>query len=701
MTCKRRRTPIYAAAVAMIAGLVVTTAAAAEPEPKSEPESEAWYEGVYAGLGYWSGSLGLDYSNGLQSNSSPITGTSTSKNSLFNESLRITNSGFYVLNPLLMTGNMTLDLQANQDKSGDSQNSTSEQGKGIGYNVDATFLSEMPLTGTVFANRTQSQTLQSFGLSTVGTIQNSGALIHLRQDSLLKDWGYFWVEANLNLQQEHNQYTTTNFGHSAYSDERNRLLNFNASKGFETADLNFSYLINEHSFETFEQQNFRSNTANITYSLDFGPNLNRRLDATLDMAQYSGVVDSTVINNNERVHIDHYQDLSTDYQYNLNRLTAGGISALGQNGTATVSYQVNQNLSTAAGVTATRATLQNGSITTHGFNLSEGYNHRLPGNGTFTLNWSGSQDVSNTALSTSSIDVVDEAHQAPTPLGAGVGFTLNHRFVVEASIVVFNTKGGGRVLTYPGVDYDVVAQSNQITIVPLAGSLLIAQGDPLLVSYNYQVDANLDWATTSSNWNIGVSYGWITASYAHQETKRKPLSQGTSLFLESSLKSAVLIDLRGSLLGMDANANMDLERNEWIANGAAADNPVAVSTAYDDARVGATLSRDLQSNMRIIFGVGATETRYSLPTQYSNSSRSARGSFSWFTAGGWSNTASLDVSNYEGTKTPPETIVQMLAQSRVTLGKLTLNTNLAYGQWLRNNTRATNRSFNVSILRQF
>jgi len=672
----------------IISIMPIKSTGAQSPSP-SPSWYESWYDGLDARLGYWSGSLGLNYMNGQQSMSSPNTNSSTTTTSAFRETLKIANSGFYILSPRLFTGNLALDLQLNQDKSSSSGHDTAVEGKAIGYAFDATFLAEKPYSASVFANHSQIQVLQPSGGRMVGINENRGAMFSLRQDSILNDWGYPWITANLGIQEGNNQNTTTSFGHSLTTDEQSRTLNFTASKGFETADLGLNYQFNDKRNALFSQGNFQSKAAGLAYSLDFGPTLNRRFDSTLNYMTRNGVAPSTTISNSEHLHIDHYQNLNTDYQYGFNRQTSDSISTTLQNGAFTVSHQLYQNLSTSAGVSASQGTMPNGSTSSYGGQLSQGYSHSLPKKGNFTANWSGSYQLSSNNLSSSSISVIDEAHTAPTPFGAGMGFQLSHDFAVANNIEVTNVRGGGRIPLTAGQDYYVINENNQITIVPLIGSLLISPGDPLTVSYTYQVDANLKLASTSSGFGMGVDYRWISISFRHQQSKQTPLSQSSSLFLQNTRQNSVRIGLQGTLLEMPANASMDWENSE------------STHTAYDQSKLGGSLVWVIQSNMRMIFSLNGRDTKYTLPDQRTNSSRSARSSFNWFTEEGWTNTASLDWSNYKGSTTPSETLVQAIAQSSITRGRLSLHANLALGEWLRNGSRSVNRSFNVSIVRQF
>lgn len=686
MTQKRK--PIFAVTtLAVITAIMPAASSSAWAE--SESQSQSWFDGFDARLGSWSGALGLNYMNGTQSMSSDNASGSKSTNSLMRETLKITNSGFYILSPRLCKGSMELDLELDQEKNGGTGSSTATKDKVIGYAVDAEFLGEKPYTASAFANRNQNQVLQSLGGRMVGTTENRGARFHLRQDSILNDWGYPWVEANLGIQEEHNSNVTTSFGHSLSSDEKSRTLDFNASKGFETADLGFNYQFNDMRNQVFNEGNFQSKAAGLNYSLDFGPTLNRRFDATLNYLTRNGAAGSTTTSNSEHLHIDHYQNLNTDYQYGFNQQTSGGISTTAQNGSFTVSHQLYQNLHTSAGVSGSRATMSNGSTTSYGGQLGQGYHHSLPGKGNFSMNWSASYQETSNALSVSSISVIDEAHNAPNPFGAGVGFLLNHSFAVATSVVVMNVRNGSRIPTTAGVDYAVINENNQITIVPLAGSLLILPGDPLVVSYNYQVDANLKYASKSSGYGMAVDYHWISVAYSHQQSAQTPLSATSSLYLQNTQQNSVQINLQGTVLEMAANAGMDF------------DNFKSTTSAYERSKLTSSLIWEVQSNMRMIFGVNASESQYTVPDQHKNSAYSARSSLNWFTAEGWNNTASIDWSTHKDSGMPAETLVQAIAQSSITLGQLSLTANVALGEWQRSGSRSTNRSFNIGLVRQF
>jgi len=654
-------------------------------EPQFQP---SLFDGIDARLGSWSGALGFNYMDGTQSMSGASSSGAKQTNSLMRETLKIVNSGYYLLNPRLCQGNMELDLAFDQDKSEGSGSSTTTKGTVIGYAIDAEILSEKPYTASLFANRNENRMLQPFGGLMVGVNENRGAIFRLRQDSILTDWGYPWFEASLDLHEDHNSSTTTSFGNSQFNDQTSRTAALSASKGFETADLDFNYQYNDVINPEFKEGNFQSRAAALTYSVDFGPTLNRRFDSMWNYLVRDGTAGTTTMTNSEHLHIDHYENLNTDYQYGYNYLSSGNVIDTVQNAAFSVSHQLYKNLFSSAGVNGSRSTMQDGSTTSEGGHLGESYHHSLPGNGNFSMSWSGSYQLDANNLSSSSVLVIDEAHFAPNPFGAGVGFLLNHNFAVASSVVVTNVRGGGRIPLTVGIDYDVIDENNQVKIVPLAGSLLVLPGDPLVVNYSYMVDGNLKYSSLSTGYGMMLDYHWVSVSFNHLQSTQKPLNGSSSIYLQDTLQNTLQVNLQGTLLDMETNANMGLENFE------------SNTSVYRRSKLSSSLIWGLQSNMRAIFGVNASDSNYTVPTVHTDSTRSARSSLNWFTSDGWNNTASIDWSTYKDNGTPPETLVQAIAQSGITLGLFSLNASIALGEWTRDGNRSTNKSFSINIVRQ-
>ncbi len=643
------------------------------------------------GLGTWSGSLGLHYESTTQTAQLLDGPGSASSSRLLRETFRISNKGFYVVDPRLFTGNLTVELGRAQIRDSGADTSAPANDRLIGYAFDSTFLAEKPYTATLFANRNQSQSLQLFGGRMDGTHENHGAGFHLRQNSVLNDWGFPWFESNLYLRSEHNKSKTSIFGQSLLTDETSKSLQFDASKGFEHADLGLNVQLNKQQNAVFETGNFTSKAAGLTYSLDFGPNLNRRLDARLNYLSRDGSSPATTTSTSERLHVDHDQNLATDYLYSLTAQDVGGRRSTLQNAAFSVAHQFYQNLHTTAGLRADRATLQNGATSSYGGRFNQNYTHSLPGKGNFTANWSAGYQLNSNDLNAARISIVDETHLAPSLFAVERGFLLDHPFAEANNLQVFNARGGGRIPLAAGIDFDVIAEGSQLRIVPRAGTLLIVEGDPLLVSYSYQVDQHLKYSAKSTGFGLGVDYRWIGVSFSHLQSKQTPMSANasTSLFLDSYNQDTLRLSSQGRLLEMTENTSLDFDRYK------------STRTVYDRRRFSSTWQWPVTSRLRMNFGLNASDTQYTLPSRHKNVSRSALGSLDWNTEGGWTNSASLDWSKYSNSGLPSQTLMRADLHSSLAFGQLTLSARLNFSESITNGLRSKNGGFNIDAVRQF
>ena len=652
------------------------------------PAGSAAALGFNVGLGDWSGTLGLSGNAGSQSTTSEGGDASAFSSRLLRESISVANRGFYAVDPLLFTGNMGLQLNFNQDNSRNAESAAANRGRVVGYFFDATFLAEMPYTANLFANRNQNQSVPSFGGRTDGVSEKSGATFSLREYSALIDWGLPWVSANFGLSREHTAETTTSFNRSFRRDETRGSVDFDAHKGFQTADLDFRYRLDDLRNRAFTTGTFRSHSANLNYSLDFGPTGNRRFDSTAYYLRRDGATQFTTFGATERLHIDHYRNLSTDYRYSLNRQDTSGGNTTAQNGSFSVSHDYYQTLATTAQASGSRINLASGSTSTFGGQLTQSYHHSLPGGGNVRTGWSGGYRRTANTLGVSKIDVADEPHNAPTPLGAGAGLVLGHGFVVTTGIVVVDTRGGARLPTTAGVDYAVTIEGNRTRIEPLAGSAVIQPGDPLAVSYTYQVDPSLTYQTKSLGFDAGVDYGWIAIIMRHQQSDNTLLSAGDSRFLVDSRTDNAQLDLRGAFKGVSALANASIENHRTKL------------VAYDRRGLGLQLTWRPWSNLNLTLNLNAIDTQYTLPLRES-SLRSAHAALDWYSAGGWTNTAFADVRGYRESGLPTETVRKGGVRTRINYARLTFSTGAAFSEWVRGGTRSKDKQFDISIVRQF
>jgi len=675
------------------------------------------------GPGRWSGALELGFDQSSQSSQRAGGGGANSSSQRFRETLRVANRGFYLLDRRLVEASLGLQLNLNQASNSGVGAGTSSAGTVIGYDFNANVLQEKPYHATLYANRNQSQSSQSFGGRVEGITENRGITARLEENSVLKDWGMPWFSAELQMRQEHAQDTTTFFDRVTRRDETRSVIDITAHKGFTTADLGLRYEASDQSNGLLAQAGNRSQSAGLNYSLDFGPGLNRHFDSSLSYSTRSGLLPTTTSTADGHVRIDHYRNLSTDYSYSFNRQETEGLNADQHNGSVSLTHELYQNLSTTASVSGSRYIVPGGLVTSYGGQLNQNYRHSLPGSGRLNMYWSGGYRLDTSELNIASIGVNGEKHAAPTAFASGIGFFLDHDFAIVSSIRVVNVRAGASIPTSAGTDYDIVVEGKRIRIEPKFGSAVIAPNDPLEVSYGYQVDPSLQYETRSAGFGAGVDYHWIAASFQHRQSDQKALT-GEGRFLTSTRNDTVRLDLRGSWQDLQTEAGASHSRStstmfldeqrenrtqfdlhgvwhEFDAQGSAVfDQYRATLLAYDRRALMSTLTWRASYDMNLTFGVTANDMNYLTPPRH-DTTRSARGSLNWNESDGWFHTAFAEVRTHNDGLAPTETVMQLGARTRWQIGKLSLSAGLAYDRWVRGGTRSNSQRFDISIVRAF
>lgn len=640
-------------------------------------------------LGTWSGEVELGYETERQQTNSGAGPELDLTHRREREHLGIRNQGFSVLDPRLFTGNLGLTLDLIQDQDRFDGTATSRHGKLTGYSFDSTLLAEKPYNGTIFASRTQNFLTQPFGGRTQIDYENRGASLRLREDSFLRDdWEIPYFSSNLRAYQERIQESTTGLGQTFQRDELRNVLSFDSHKGFETADLDLRYEFNDLNNLASAPGSFQTQAANLAYSADLGPALNRRWDLRLSYFTRTGLSPTTYFNEDAHLRIDHYKHLFTDYRYLLTTIDTQSGTTTTHNGIFQVQHRLYNNLTTTALASALRQELPAGTRSSDAGQLDFNYQRALPNNGHVFANVGGRYQLDENKLQVSQISVVDEAHAAPSPLGGGAGFLLNQPFVIVSTIVVVDTRGGARLPTAPGIDYDIVAEGDLIRIVPLLGSLVIQPGDPLVVSYTYEVDPSLTYTTASEWLNAGVDFRWIALSFGHEQSDQTQRAGRDSRFLEDRRKDTGQLVLRGAWEELQGQASAAFTRYD------------ATRLAYTQRRYSQIVSYRPDSNL--VLGLNAEEsyTNFTLPVRQSDA-YSQRLTLDWFAPGGWLTTALVGRRVYKDSLLPTETVNEKSLRARLIDGKLEIVSVLALNDRMRGSFQTTERRLDLKMIRRF
>ena len=339
-------------------------------------------------------------------------------------------------------------------------------------------------------------------------------------------------------------------------DETRYTAGADAYKGFQTADLDFNYQFVDDSYTGSIKYSFITNWANLFYSLDFGPTLNRRWDSQVSYLSRSGAgVNESFLYADERLHIDHSDRLSTNYEYLLVSNDTEGQRDTSNTATFQLTYHRYRNLVNTVTLQGFYETVTpQGHIDYYAAELGSGYNHSIPWGGNLTLGTDGRYEIDQDHVS-GPVNVFDEKHTAPSFFGHGIGFTLNNPFVLTSTIVMYDIRGGARIPTRLGVDYSIAAQGQSTQIVILPTTLVIHPSDPLEVSYSYVSGPNGRYSTTSWSANAGLTFSWMSLNFSYVQFNQSLESGVGAQYLYNSRQESAQLNVHKEWESFDASAN--------------------------------------------------------------------------------------------------------------------------------------------------
>lgn len=647
-----------------------------------EAGAQQWFR-----LGRWEGEteVGVEYD---RHDTKAGAGPSKFDRDRYDERVGIRNLGSYILDPRLFTSNTGVRFGLVQEEQRFDHHAESLPGTLIGYSFDSVVLPEKPYSLSLLSNRDESILSREFGGRTDLTSENHGAAFRLREDSVLNDLGFRYFSSMLGARREATKEDTTVLGQRFKRDETRTVLSYEGDKGFETSDLGLRYeftdlVDRENPFATFQSQR-----VHLTYSRDWGPTLNRRWDSRLTYLDRSGKSASTQLSADEDLRIDHDANLFTDYRYLLSRSEIQSGATTTQTGIALLQHQLYRSLTTRLRADGTLEEVPDGERTRWGGQADFDYSRGLPGNGRAFAGVGGRYQVDDNSLKRSQIDVVDEPHTAPSTLGGNAGFTLANAFVISSTIVVTDTRGGARLPTLAGVDYIVVEEGNFTRIVPLAGSAVTLGGDPLAVSYTFDVNPSLRFSTAFWHGLAGVDVRWIALSFSHEQADQTLLSGRDSEFLEDRATDTARLDLRG-----------DWEQLRGLAS---AQYQILDSTRLKYTRREFTESLFFKPFFDLVLGVTADEsfTDFTVPKRTSDS-YATRGTVDWTPRGNVLVSAFVGYRTLVDSQIPSETIREAGLRGRWTLGKLEVAPNFSWVDRQRGTASTTDMRIELRMIRRF
>lgn len=645
---------------------------------------EACAESVF-GLGRWGGEVELGYGQDRQVSRSPGNPDLEFNRLRYDERLSVRNQGFFIVDPRLFTGNLGLTVDLFQEHDRFDGNKEYQNGKLTGYDFDAGILSAKPYTATIFANRNENVSSTEFGGRSEVTFESHGASLRLQEDSFLRDWGGPYLNAILSTREEHTLESTTSLAQRFTRDETRNITTLEANKGFVDADLRFRYEQTDVVDQVRPQSAFQTQAANLNYSLDFGSTRNRRWDSSVYYLDRTDGSQATFLTIDERLRIDHHQDLFTDYRYQfLSNDTQFGTTTM-QTGTIRAQQRLYKNLTTNYTVQGQTQDFPGGNRSNYAGQADLSYRRSLtPDHQVFTrLGGRYQHDDSNLAVSR--VNVVDEPHTAPSSFGGGVGFTLNNPFVISSSIVVLDSS---RIAATPGVDYDIVQEGDSTKIVPIFGNPVIQTNESLFVSYAFEVAPSIEYSTVSWWLSGGIDFRWIALSFSHEVSDQTLLAGRDGRFLEDRRSDSIQSEVRGDWGSVQARA------------GATYLTLDSTRLAYNRWQFSQFLSYRPRFDLLLSLVAEQSFTDFKLPERQSDT-QYVRLSLDRFAPSGWYSTVYASQRILNDSEIPSETLREAGLKARRTYGKLSIVPSLTWTDHERGGAESTERRLNVIVTRRF
>jgi len=658
------------------------------PESLSDISWGSWEDWFKPGR--WGGSIGLALS-GQREKITSADSSQTFSSRIADETITIRNEDFALIDRRLMSGTIGLTFGLEQFRQTVEDVKASEHEKLLGYNFDLAFLPETPYRSNLFANRTQSTVELISGGTSKTEVENAGLILRVGENSILRTREILpYFSASLEAVQEHDK-ETTRVGDTVFSlNEQLESAKLDLRNGTEVSDLYFTYTANRVTDYLSNANSYQAQGANLLYSLDFGPTLNWHLDSSVDYYSRNGTDSSSSVsstNVSETLTIDHYDNLSSQYNYGYDRQDSVAGTVTVQSAGMQLVHRLYNNLTTSAGVFASNQTLPTGSADARTGQVNFSYDHGIPGAGNLNAALGGSYTIATSHVPGGTVPVVDAPYTAPPSFGTGIGFQLKDSFIDISTISIVDVKGGSRIPTVVNVDYMIVVAGNRTSIEPLPTSVIIMPNDPLQISYVYSVPPDLKYRITTNYANLGLFWQWISLNFSHNESDSKPLTAGDTSLLVSSRQDSAQLGLNGVWDKLQARGDAMVLR----ARGNQLD--------YDSVLLDEFASYAVTPDVLLSLSANQYRTDYTLPVRkVTGSSLRFDANMTW---GGWIANAYALQRNYSDTEIGSEKYQEAGFNLQRRWLKLELTLNLSANRRWRSGTETQNATAQFTAVRQF
>jgi hypothetical protein len=463
------------------------------------------------------------------------------------ESISLQNSGIYYYDPRLLLLSIGGTFGLSQE---DITDQGSRNGQLWSYDLLANLLSDSPLSLDAFANRHQFSLTRQLSGRTDITNETHGVTLHARR---------LYIPSRVTFRQEHPEQESRTSGVTSRRDNQLNIIHYEGMRGWDDSEMSAEYEYIDDTDNIFSDQSYKSHESSLFYSLDFGPELNRRWDSQahyFTRAGAGGISDLTTNSVSELLRIDHTPALETTYRYLLTHTDAPGGSATSHTGEVALQHKLYDSLVTRVGLDTILQELPGGNRDIYGGDLKVSYVKLLPADARFGADLGGRFRYEDDQFGATESFVAQETHTAATPFA--VPIALDRPFAVTSSIVVTKIALGPPTVgcappsrpptpLFLGQDYTLRTVGNITEIVPIPCAGLVSginPGDTIAVDYSFAVPNSLAFTTAVWHAALFVDYGWVRPYYTHEQLDETLVSGQGGQFLDDQHSDTIGIEFR-------------------------------------------------------------------------------------------------------------------------------------------------------------
>ncbi len=642
------------------------------------------------GFGKLSTSAELNYSRDRQITSQTNQADTHFNSDQFRENLHLRDQGVFIVDPRLINLDLGASIGLFQEKDNFAGQDASQHGHLEDYNVLMSILSQKPYNLLLHADRAQDRITRNFGTRTNTTTTSRGGRINLREEAFFKTWKIPYFSTSLSINQLTIDESSSGNGQNFQRNEDHNIIQYDAHKGYQTADLQFHYQFDDIKNTLLKDNGFTSHTANLTYSLDFGPTLNRRWNATANYIRYNGLRNTSSLTTNQTLNIRHNINLFSNYQYGYNRFITSSGATTTQLGSILISQQFYKNMNASLNGQASRVDLPAGKTSSYGAGAGLSYHHQLPSNGRLNLHANNNYRINDNNLSNGQIDIQAEPHTVSSTFPTGVAeFFLNHRLVKTNSIVIVDRRGGAQIAMTVGIDYTIITDVDRTRIRLLPTSATIQANDPLEVDYQYQVAPSVRFSTVVLNVGASIDYGWLSFSLAHDASQQNLISGQDNGFLQNRQINTADLQLNGHWRRLDASAGF----NYQVENDS--------NQKYRRWRFDQTASYANVLGLTLIANTSESVTNFQLPRPRNTNSYSGNLSLNGMTSNGWQMRLFTSILVLNDSEVDNQSTRRAGIVTSRRYGKMTVRGDLLLDNFERGTSSTNDERIDINIVRSF